>query len=588
MYRKCYSLNPGCSTRIAVFYFWLNTSFQSLFYPLISFIMRSTNLVFGLLFALLSGNFFAWGQVVAVDDHLTIEPGTFIDFGPLANDLGAINIAPVFGPSNGTVTPRPGKQLRYTPTSGFSGVDSFRYRACNSSAVCDEAMVYVAVFSGASTTLTRTTIEELLLPLYPFDFGLEDDEFEGLSPADIVLFPSNGTLSVDGDDDDPSVIQYEPNPGFLGMDTFRINICDDGDCNIYTILVNVIDSCAEALCVLPGDTNRDGIVNQDDLIGIGWSFGLPGYSRTAASISFIEQPASDWRTSVAGINSKFGDCDGNGLVSASDTTALSTNYGLVATRKLYTPDNLSTTPVPANLQIVVDTALYGDTVLAIIRIGTAAKPGVNLYGLSASLSYDFPAASSARKAIIDVSGSWLVPASDLPLTFIRLDTIARRMDFAVTRTDRAGVNGYGNVITIKLITEDNIGERPGWTGESDINLALNTGYLYEPGQPVNRLPLLTDRLVNSSPDAPGNALSGSSAIYPNPAASGGSILVPLTGSLSGGRITLFNTAGSEVLRRQFSSSGQLTLSLPELPAGVYHLQVLYGDGTAQQERLVVR
>ena len=84
-----------------------------------------------------------------------------------ANDgatAGAIDLSSVqqtSGPSNGTVdcVATPGV-CRYTPNPGFTGQDSFTYKAClqaPNQAVCDEAVVQVRV---AMSTASIPTLNE--------------------------------------------------------------------------------------------------------------------------------------------------------------------------------------------------------------------------------------------------------------------------------------------------------------------------------------------------------------------------------------------------------------------------------------------
>ncbi len=463
-------------------------------------------------------------------------------------------------------------------------MDSLRYRACNASGICDEANVYFRVEFDEAKILNRVTFQNLLLPLYEDDFG-DDEYFDDLESITEILAPQNGILTINPSEES---VSYIPNTGFLGLDSFAVRVCiEDQPCESYLFMVQVIDSCAADLCVLPGDTNRDGVVNQDDLIGIGWSFGLSGFARPGASIVFDEQPASDWRTDFGGANSKFGDTNGDGVVNAADTIALLNNYDLVAARKLYNPQGLSTSPVPATLQIVSDTALYGDTILMRISIGTIAKPGVNLYGFSASLSYNFPLTSSARSAVFDYSNSWIVTPSENRLTLGRIDTIAKTIDFALSRTDRFGVTGYGEIITIKLITEDNIGGRPGFYGQP-IEVSLNEAILHHADRQRFTLAAIQESAMLFVSEQTTSAQSASDRfrLYPNPVASGQSWILESSEGIAS--IQLFDMAG---LRHGFTDGANATrLMIPSngLGCGLYLLEITGSNGRRMYERVSVQ
>jgi hypothetical protein len=528
----------------------------------------------------------AMAQVTANPDFRDVVIGNQVIFSPLANDLGATTIAPVAGPVHGSVTPLPGFQLRYRPDAGFFGLDSLRYRACNGGGLCDEANVYFRVDVDPANVINAHTYEDILLPLYPDDFGFDDDDFDDLGSVTFLLSPVNGSVALDDDE----YLEYQPNSGFTGLDSFMVEICLEGPpCQVFFVQIEVTDSCNSDICVLPGDTNRDGVVNQDDLIGIGWSFGLTGFPRPGASIVFNEQPAADWRTDFGGANSKYGDTDGDGVVTLADTTALLANYDLVAARKLYNPQGLSTTPVPAKLQIISDTLLYGDTVLMRISIGTLAKPGVNLYGFSASLSYNFPLTSSARRAVFDFSNSWIATPSENRLTLGKIDTIARTVDFALSRTDRFGVTGFGEVITIKLITEDNIGERPGFQGEP-FEVSLNEGILHHADRTQFALAAMQQSalLFVPGPAAPvaHAAQLDRFRIFPNPTTGGQSWILESNRGIASVRV--LDMAGRT--QALFAGDGAFQLIVPtgRLDRGLYLLEVTESNGRTLHERVSVQ
>lgn len=526
----------------------------------------------------------ATAQVTANPDFLDVFAGGQVVFSPLANDVGATTRALVFGPSHGTVSPLPGLQLRYRPAAGFYGLDSLRYRACNGSGICDEANAYFAVAFDPENIIAVQTFEEVLLPLYPDDFGVDDDDFDDLDFS-LLDGPFNGSVSVDDD-----LLEYQPNSSFTGLDSFVVEICDDGPpCNIFLVRIAVTDTCNTTVCVLPGDTNRDGVVNQDDLIGIGWSFGLTGFARPSASIFFDEQPASDWRTDFGGANSKYGDTNGDGVVTEADTTALFNNYDLVAARKLYNPQGLSTTPVPAKLQILADTVLYGDTVIMRISIGTLAKPGVNLYGFSASLSYNFPLTSSARSAVFDFSNSWIASPGENRLTLGIIDTISKTIDFALSRTDRFGVTGFGEIISIKLITEDNIGGRPGFHGEP-IEVSLNEGILHHADRQQFALANLQASALLVAPGtpapAPASLHQARFRIFPNPLSAGQAWTLESNGGIAS--VRLLDLAGRSHAFVNGANATQVQVSSNGLEQGFYLLEVTESNGRRFHERVSVQ
>jgi len=92
----------------------------------------------------------------AVADSTTTEVGTAVKIPVLANDTGTgLTISSITTPANGTKKKNADQTITYTPNAGFTGTDSFRYTAKDSSGRTASAAV--------SVTVSRTGPEE---PVY--------------------------------------------------------------------------------------------------------------------------------------------------------------------------------------------------------------------------------------------------------------------------------------------------------------------------------------------------------------------------------------------------------------------------------------
>lgn len=409
----------------------------------------------------------ARAQTIVNDDYISLPENSAIEFDPTSNDDHADNLNLLVPPLHGTVIYLPGPEdLRYTPNPGFFGIDSFRYAGCDDSPPfpCDDAWVYILVTeSDLDSVITRsvTTYVDLPFAFYSDDLS-PDGDTSGFSfdRVAIEIPPALGTATVDTMN---LYLEYTP-PSFPATDSLLIRVCADDAgllCRLLKLYVEVIDTCNNDLCVWPGDADRNGIVDHRDLVSIGWAFNDSGFPRDSVNTFFVEQPTTDWANATAGINSKFGDCDGDGLVQATDTTGILQNYGQLTARNVYSPDTLSFSNVPLQIEILIDSVLYGDTTKVIVKTGTPLSPGSNVYAFTASFSYDYPVLASLLEISVDFSNSWITPEGDPQLTLYRADTTAKVLDVALTRTDKVGVSGHGEVFTINLITEDNLDQRPG-------------------------------------------------------------------------------------------------------------------------------
>ena len=175
-------------------------------------------------------------KVTAVSDTATTPPGTPKTIDVLGNDtvsnplvgLNPTSVLVTAAPGNGStaVNPKTG-EITYSPDAGFSGVDTFTYRVCDTSSptvVCDTAVVTVTVpndvvaHDDVSVTPQNTPVTTNVLLNDTISLGGAPFDFESLTVADL---PVHGTVAVvEGQ------IVYVPNNGYTGPDSYRYRVCD--------------------------------------------------------------------------------------------------------------------------------------------------------------------------------------------------------------------------------------------------------------------------------------------------------------------------------------------------------------------------
>jgi lipopolysaccharide export system protein LptA len=141
--------------------------------------------------------------------------------------------------------------FNYTPLANFAGIDSFKYKVCDSASpsMCDTATVYlnlvnnptnanlapIATDDVASTTVgVSTTINVKSNDIDPNDTPLTNN-------PTIVGTPVGGTTTVNPD----GTITFTPNSGFTGTASFVYFICDSGSpalCDEATVVVSVFNT----------------------------------------------------------------------------------------------------------------------------------------------------------------------------------------------------------------------------------------------------------------------------------------------------------------------------------------------------------
>jgi type 1 glutamine amidotransferase len=174
--------------------------------------------------------------------------------GVLANDTNADDAVLVTDVSDGTLTLNSDGGFTYTPDDGFSGDDSFTYRATNTDGESGIATVTITVgdapvtptandddyFIGFEQTLTVNAANGVLAN----DTNADD--------AVLVTDVSDGTLTLNSD----GSFTYTPDDGFSGTDNFTYRATNaDGESSVATVTIIVggvpTDQDVEGLNAVP-------------------------------------------------------------------------------------------------------------------------------------------------------------------------------------------------------------------------------------------------------------------------------------------------------------------------------------------------
>ena len=163
------------------------------------------------------------GEIGVNNDTFATALNTPVSGNAASNDTGPVGTTRSVDslPSNGNVVFNPDGTFTYTPAKGFSGSDSFSYRACKPApdqTQCDVATVNLAVGIKAidDSASTRPGVATVGTTVAGNDSAPAGSSY---SP---VTGPANGTLSMDGT---TGAYVYTPANGFLGTDTFTYRVC---------------------------------------------------------------------------------------------------------------------------------------------------------------------------------------------------------------------------------------------------------------------------------------------------------------------------------------------------------------------------
>ena len=304
----------------------------------------------------------------------------------------------------------------------------------------------------------------------------------GINTCDTLIFNNPGQQISMNSGDTITVVHLlliQSDPGFptsiqTSIGNGTIIVQNDSVCTDFIYLKNIIATggaiffagdhsvdlggnsgwnwvpCAPLISnVWPGDCNYDLITDNFDLLNIGVAYGDTGYVRLGASLSYTAQPCQDWYYQfINAVNVKHADCDGNGIVDAPDSSAISLNYGLTHPARLAQQDESNT--VGTELAFVLPPVIIPGTNVSVpITLGTNVIPANGVYGIAFTVNYD-PAFIQPGTMSVSYSGSWVENTSN-HLNLEKDFPGAGKTDIAFTRIDHIDISGYGMIATLNFV-----------------------------------------------------------------------------------------------------------------------------------------
>lgn len=335
--------------------------------------------------------------------------------------------------------------------------------------------------------------------------------------------------------------------------------------------------------VNPGDADNNGIVDNHDVLYIGYAFGAVGPRRvgtdeegdtSAVPVSIF------WQESFpAGPNYIYADTDGNGIVDWEDFLPVYNNYGVryhdLRTTS-YPQGNPQIDPLLALRLRSSDTLVTEGSIVQIpLELGDITKPINEFNGLAFSINFD---SAYIREVWLEVDSSFW-PAAEGELFPFQTFPPGREsvLDVTLTRLGPAPVSGYGPIGMLSIIIEDDLVDFRPFEKDSILTIIrldrvelINVDFDRIPVAVKDLgLTIVNPRLlspVDPTPEIP-------VAVYPNPVGRWLQLDCPLPIQT----VELYDTHGRLLLSRRLVD-GQYQLSLPPLPPGVLILKAYTDQG----------
>lgn len=547
---------------------------------------------------------------LAVEDVVYAALGESVDINVLANDkFTGISRIQFLNASGGEISgydsPADG-DITFTPDENFRGVAKILYRVFDSGFEAHLGQAFIVYDRNNFGPNVRD---------YEYTFRLNPNQtkvIEYEAPiSDYRLSPTEGFDNVVGliSALTDKAVLYEAPEEAPATDQFEISYCvpaNSSNCQQIKIRIEVVneqvDDCIDD-CVYPGDLNKDGIVNNADLLPLGLYIGEKGPARNTPSTRFVGQEATDWDMSFAEdapVNLKHYDADGDGVITALDAQAIQQNYGAV--RQLVPGSipalskGISLLPnrvTPSQDEIALGEAIPAGSLIEFdIVLGDEDNQELDLYG------FTFPLKLSGRSLIDPESfqftfnnDSWA--ALNAPTINIAQDVSAEnsdqvQLDLAFTRTSGVPVSGFKEIGKLSFVV---IGDVDGFKlPDEEVNLRIEIGqayaidgtgkyYQYDAEQEFD-LPIT---FAPAEQDLSAQQL----LVFPNPVSD--QLNVHLNNFHHTVRqISLFNITGQEVYRSVPLDTKQYIIPVHQLPEGLYIMSVQTAEGYLSKKVEVLR
>ena len=547
----------------------------------------------------------------AFDDRIYTTPYESVEYNILENDANGTEAGCVYinDPQFGSITEAQFENglITYTPAPGFSGVDWFTYSSkevmCQGGTEVATVYVFVGDYEPTSSKYYMSTPKRTPL-IIGYDAPIFDFTFDIVEQGDL-----GETLFLEGQVD--TTIYGQPISGYNlmvyipngdvdeGVDEFEVVYCVpqlNGGCSIdksvkiEVTILNIGDGsepmCIDD-CVWPGDTNFDGVVNMEDLLPLGLCMGEVGVPRS-------EQPAADWYGVYADdwndpfeaspVDLKHLDTDGDSMVTALDTMAISAYYGRT--------HSMNSTVIPfSENPIELQGAVFaspGDLITLDMIMGSPNNPAIDVYGFTFPFQYnpDFFVPSSV--AINYNTSSWLTYNS--PVLKMTRNNLEGLIESGFTRTSGLAASGEGKVGYVSFVVVDDLDGFRNDDNEIEVEIGggVATG-MNSAGETfgINIEPTTIKIILRDEEELDETNIDPALLkVFPNPVQS--YLNVHLNGGFEFEQVRVFNMTGQLVHDTGPMLSRHTQIDVSNLENGMYYMTVHTGEGIINKKFEVIK
>lgn len=535
---------------------------------------------------------------MAMDDRVFTPKGTPVTFNVRNNDIGNLLVKSWVVPNNfpGAISGTTGSgNVTFTPNANFTGVATFQYKIGNMF-VPDLEVATVQVVVGnlppaaglydMTTPKSTPFVIEYGIPFNGFSFNITDQPDHG----SCAFYPGFQSLTLNGQTvSGTNLLVYTPNANYVGSDEFEVDYCvtANGQCQSVKIAMDVVNVVSApgpyclSNCAWPGDVNNDGIVNNKDILPLGYFIGASGPTRNNAALEWYGQQAADWDNPFAGhvADLKYADTDGNGALNTDDTLAIGFFYG--QTHRLIPYQQPTSKGLPFFLKILTPNPGIGDLVEVEVSLGSPSQPVTNLYGFTFDVQLSPQIVDSAFRMQY-YNGSWI--NRNAPDLWMYKNPAQGRMESAFTRTNGVAGNGYGVIgkfdfIIIDIVDDSKLNSAPYFNIQIDAPSALWADGNTTTGENISvQIPLRLQQKQDVS--------DSDFIVYPSPARD--LLQIHLNGDEFIEALSILDLTGRAVYQSGAVQWEHAELNVGHLPAGMYIAHARTGSGQVSKKFQILR
>jgi hypothetical protein len=372
-----------------------------------------------------------------------------------------------------------------------------------------------------------------------------------------------------------NMLWYTVQVGGTGVPTMTANTTSPGTLSYW--VSQTVNGCESeraelaynvVVCddVWPGDVNWDLTANNDDILDIGLAYGQTGTPRTGASLNWVAQTCTDWGTNqVNGADMKHADCNGDGIVDATDEDAVTLNYGMIHPKGVHLPQAKSAALPDLYFDLTGINFVEGTTVSIPIKLGTGTLPMNNILGIAAKIKVQNVTLVNAPT--VNNTTSWIGNGTNT-MNFYK-GVNPNQTDWALVRTDHNNVSGDGTIAT--LVMDIPVGSSGDailyFEGVKIINTAGDVLTDYNViDDTASIIPVAIHNTENTS-----NKI----VIVPNPSESNADLQLTLS-QATNLQISITDISGRQVWKKDITTgkgNSSITLPATQLASGIYTIKI---------------